>query len=232
MKLAILADIHGNQHALNEVINELQRENIIDLLLLGDYVGYYYHPEVVLQKLFQYQIRAVVGNHERLLFDFEDDPVKHSSVLEKYGTGHQAAVRNLSEDQKKWLHNLPETLELEIDGLKILLCHGAPWSNDHYIYADSDESTLAEFDRYKVDFIFLGHSHYAYCIKRNNCSIVNPGSVGQSRQRGGYAFWAIFDTKSRVIDFRTTPYDVSELKKEISMNDPHLGYNLRILDRR
>ena len=232
MRLAILADIHGNNHALDEVIKELHRENISNLLLLGDYVGYYYHPEMVLQKLFQYEIRAIFGNHERLLFDYENDPIKYSFVLKKYGSGHQAAAKNLSGDQKKWLRDLPETLEIEIDGLKILLCHGAPWSNDHYVYANSDESILSKFDRYRFDFIFLGHSHYSYCIKRNNCCIVNPGSVGQSRQRGGFAFWAVLNTTPRSIEFRTTPYDVSVLKKEVFLNDPNLDYNLRILDRR
>ena len=47
MHIAVIGDIHGNAHALRLVLNDISKKGIRDLLILGDFVGYYYRADEV-----------------------------------------------------------------------------------------------------------------------------------------------------------------------------------------
>ena len=64
MKVGIISDIHGNHYALEEVLKVAIREGVEKLLVLGDIVGYYYHPEIVLEMLYKWSYEIIKGNHE------------------------------------------------------------------------------------------------------------------------------------------------------------------------
>ncbi|MCA6378175.1 MAG: metallophosphoesterase family protein [Cytophagales bacterium] len=232
MRTAILSDIHGNNYALNEVLKEVRREGIREILILGDMVGYYYHPDKVLTAISEYDVHAINGNHEHLLFGLMDDPQSFYPIVKKYGSGHFSAVEKLSQEQIKWLRALPDTREVYYNDLSIMMSHGSPWANDTYVYPDSNLELLKAFDSFNYDLILIGHSHYSFCLRRGNTLVVNPGSVGQSRQKGGKAYWAILNSLSKSIEFRITDYDVTELKLEVLKNDPDLAYNYKILERK
>ena len=51
MKIGIISDIHGNYDALFSVLEKAKKESVDHLLILGDIVGYYYHPEKILNLL-------------------------------------------------------------------------------------------------------------------------------------------------------------------------------------
>jgi len=51
MKIAVISDIHGNHYALSSVLDDCKKNEIELLFVLGDIVGYYYHPEIVLEML-------------------------------------------------------------------------------------------------------------------------------------------------------------------------------------
>ena len=231
MKYAILSDIHGNQYALEEVLEESKRLGINKLMLLGDYIGYYYGIETVLEQIRQFDFVAIRGNHEDLLRDCMNSHDILDSVGIKYGESHRQCVEKLSLNELDFLTELPRTLELKVDDLKVLLCHGAPWSTDEYVYPDVDNAVLKRYDEYNYDFIFFGHTHHQTKFTRPSMQIINPGSVGQSRQKGGMAFWCILDSERKKVEFMQTPYDISTLAKEIIENDPGLSYNLSVLRR-
>ena len=71
--------------------------------------------------------------------------------------------------------------------------------------------------KYGADYIFLGHTHIPMNIKINRkTTIVNPGSVGQPRNKSNNACWAIFDYKNRKINFRVTKYKKIKLIQSIT----------------
>ena len=67
MKIAVLSDIHGNHLALREVLDDASRLDVGELFVLGDSVGYYYHPDKVLEQLTAWQMEMIQGNHEPML---------------------------------------------------------------------------------------------------------------------------------------------------------------------
>jgi len=231
VRYAVLSDIHGNQYALEEVLKDIKRQGIHKLLLLGDYVGYYYGITSILEQIRQFDFIAIRGNHEDLLLDGMKDGRVLKLLDVKYGTSHRRCIETLPKHELNFLTKLPRTCELKIDGLKVLLCHGAPWSTSEYVYPNADNVVLNKYDDYAYDFIFFGHTHYRTVFDRNGMQVVNPGSVGQSRQMGGMAYWCILDTEQKKVEFMNTPYDTAALVKEVINNDLILSYNLNILSR-
>ena len=83
MKLALLADIHGNADALEAVLAAARRRGAKRLLCAGDFVGYYYEPARCFELLDAWRLDAVRGNHEDMFRDLELHPASAASFTER-----------------------------------------------------------------------------------------------------------------------------------------------------
>ena len=232
MKIAVISDIHGNYDALVEVLKQAKKEQVEHLLVLGDVVGYYYHPDKVLELLSEWSFDIIKGNHEIILEDLILDSSLQESIRLKYGSGHQEAINKLSKKQLEFLKTLPETKSVHLDGVSILMCHGSPWSNNYYIYPDCKKKIIQKCDSQEHDFVLIGHSHYSFAIKNANSVLINPGSVGQSRKIGGKAYWAIINTQNSCFQLLTTDYNTDKLINEVEQKDIEIKYLIEILNRK
>jgi putative phosphoesterase len=231
LKIAIISDIHGNYEALKVVLKEAKIQGVEHLLVLGDIVGYYYHPDKVLDAISEWSYDLIKGNHEYILENIIENPSISEAIRSKYGSGHQEAIDKLSAEQLNLLNVLPETKVVEFDKISILMSHGSPWQNDFYIYPDCNKETIVKCNSKKHNFVLIGHSHYAFAFKTTNSILINPGSVGQSRQTGGRAFWALINTKNECFQMFSKEYDTKGLLDEIKKKDPDISYLSNILRR-
>jgi len=232
MKIAVISDIHGNYDALVAVLKKAKKENVEHILVLGDIVGYYYHPDKILKLLSEWSFDIIKGNHENILESLIDTPSLKESIRIKYGSGHQEAINKLTKKQLEFLKDLPETKSVQFDEVYLLMSHGSPWSNDYYIYPDCKNETILKCDSKEHDFVLIGHSHYAFAIKNKNSILINPGSVGQSRQTGGKASWCIINTVNKCFQLVSTDYNIENLVNEISKKDAEIKYLTEILKRK
>ena len=232
MKLALLGDIHGNYLALQAVLAAASSSGVEKLLITGDLVGYYYAPLQVLELLRSWDRHVVRGNHEGMLNAARIDPVFLTQVDARYGTGLRTAIEQLGEQQLDELCNLPHPLELVIDDCRIMLCHGAPWDNNQYVYPDAQPELLGRCAMPEFDLVVLGHTHYPMQKKIGKMMVVNTGSVGQPRNRQPGAHWTIFDTTNRNLEFRQEQYDSSALVRESQQRHPELPYLAEVLIRK
>lgn len=231
MKLALLGDIHGNDLALQAVLDSASSFGVEALLVTGDLVGYYYSPLEVLKLLHKWNKYIVRGNHENMLNAARADTSYLEKVDARYGSGLRVAIEQLDNEQIDELCSLPHPLELEIDGCKILLCHGAPWDNDCYVYPDAKQDLLDRCAIQKFDLVVLGHTHHPMSHQIGETLLINPGSVGQPRNRKPGAQWALFDTNNRSLEFHHVEYDSSALLKECQQRHPELPYLADVLVR-
>ncbi len=234
MKIALLADIHANAHALRACLTAAAAAGVSRLLVAGDLVGYYYAPDEVLAELDRFDWAGVRGNHEDMLAAWR---IGHgqSEIRRRYGSGLAVAAAALPTDRLEMLAALPASRLIEIEGMCILLCHGTPESTECYVYPDAPD---AAFDAFRVDGVALavhGHTHYPHQrVLRgspNDLRIVNPGSVGQPRNRVPGAHWALWDTESGAIVPRVEAYDMAPLLAECARRDPDLPYLAGVLTR-
>ncbi|BDI59749.1 metallophosphoesterase family protein [Qipengyuania nanhaisediminis] len=220
MRVALLADIHANIAALDAVLAEVRREGIAQLVLLGDFVGYFYEPRAVIEALAQFDCIAIRGNHDRMAIEARSDGARLRQYRSRYGSGLDAVIEQFDAEHWQWLGALPETRDVALGTLKVRLAHGAPFDPDAYIYPDSSQDRFAQVvEGFDGDAIWLGHTHWPM-MRPGPPALVNPGSVGQPRDIGGLASWAIVHADTGVTAMRRTEFDVAGLQSACAARDP------------
>ena len=228
MRLAIISDIHANVHALEAVLTDIQSNGADQVLCLGDLVGYNAFPRETLALLQDHGVKSVHGNHDLMALDrLPDDGC--SSL------GRQAIrwTRGVLTDEDWWyLAGLPAELR-EQDAL--LCVHSAP--GDALIRLERSEQFRAEAEGLMeadpgVRVCFTGHTHRQHVVMvmpdgeiqrsgdvdadlpRDAICFVNPGTVGQPRDRDTRAAYALFDADAWRVTFRRVFYDREPLLRQ------------------
>jgi len=175
MRIAVIADTHGNLLALNAVLAHVQAAAPDVIINLGDLVSGPFDPAGSADAQMQLGCPTVRGNHDRWVVD---DPKWRID----------AATRALlSPDHLAWLAGLPPTLTLA--GGEVLACHGSPvWGDNTYLLEDvgsgapvlaTDAAIRAGLgDLGAARLVLCAHSHIARAVTAGDVLVVNPGSVG------------------------------------------------------
>lgn len=195
MAVAALYDIHGNLPALEAVLEEVPDDATI--VVGGDICAGGDQPSETLARLrgLGDRVRWIRGNADRELFPGEGGLVPEPLVEE--------TRRVLSEAEIAFLHDLPETQEVD----DVLYCHASP-RNDVDIFTErTPEDRIAFlFDGLDVPIVVCGHTHTQYERTIGGVRIVNAGSVGMPYEEEPGAYWLLD------LVHRRTPYEGAELK--------------------
>ena len=231
MRVALIADVHGNDLALEAVL-EAARDSDVELLLVcGDLVGYYFAPDRVMDLLRPWKKHMIRGNHEDLLALAHRDRDALTGIECKYGSGHRVALERLAPSDLADLFRLPTTASVDLDGYRVLVCHGAPWDTDQYVYPDAPVELLERCAVPGYAAVVMGHTHWPMEREVKGIRLINPGSVGQPRNHRPGADWAILDTRSGELVFRHESYDSCRLVEEAKRRDPAIPYLHEVLVR-
>jgi putative phosphoesterase len=199
MRIALLADIHGNAAAFKAIVSALP--SVDRMLFAGDACGYFSNVDAVCDLLREIGADCIAGNHERFL---RSPPASTSELLKRSIAMTDAVI---SSENRRWLGTLPLSLRLNLDGKTILMCHGSPWDPDEYIYPDSDRKRFSEID---ADVVVLGHTHRPLDFQEGRCHVLNPGSVGLPRDGDRRAACAILETTDMRVEFLRADYQSAE----------------------
>ncbi len=176
MRLAVISDIHGNPHALEAVLEDIERQGVDATLSLGDFLSGPGDPAGVADRLMALDFMSVRGNHDRFIVDGRPENDWHIDAMVR---------ATLNEAQMAWLRAVPQTQVFEGE---VLLSHGTP-RDDNASFMDGLEGgrqvlmprehierEAAGFD-YPV--ILCGHTHVPRSLRLDDGRlVVNPGSVG------------------------------------------------------
>ncbi len=214
MRIAIISDIHSNLPALLAVEGVLREADAV--ICLGDLVGYYCQVNEVLDFVRTLNAICILGNHDYFLLAGCPAPVPEAV---KFGIAY--ADRVIFSNHRAWLARLPLTWGGLLAGKSVLAVHGSPWRPvTDYLYADSPRlAGLGEFD---FDLIAFGQTHRSLFHHSKRPWLLNPGSVGQSRNNSGQAASAVWDTERGTIEMIERSYDptpVIELALENGAGD-------------
>lgn len=231
MKVGILSDIHGNADALAAVLSAARASAVDRLIVAGDFVGYYYGIDRVLDLLGDWSYVAVRGNHEDMLAAWLSGQ-RHEWIRERYGSSLSETQRRLTREQIDGLLTLPPSRTEIFANRTCFICHGSPRSTDEYVYPDADEEKVALMFDQGVDMVVSGHTHHPNIWRRGTVFAVNPGSVGQPRDYRPGACWALWDVDAHEVELRRESYDMSAVLLEAKARDPHLAYLTEVLTRR
>jgi predicted phosphodiesterase len=230
MRYLILSDIHSNEEALAAVLSRMRRKRYDRVVVLGDLVGYGASPNQVLDRVRGLRRPKVWirGNHDRIVVNGDRAGVFNPlAVKAARWTAEKLTARN-----RKFLASLPQG-PLLVDGI-FEICHGSPRDEDAYIFSDYD--AFVNFRESQAAVCFFGHSHIpsvftlapegiqvdvvegskvSWKLQPGMRYLVNPGSIGQPRDRNPDAAFAVYDAAERVVHFHRVPYDVQEARRKI-----------------
>ena len=164
-----------------------------------------------------------------MLIQARVDPKILSKIEAKYGSGLRVALETLTPSQIDFISKMPHRVSLEIQGFKILLCHGSPINEVSYLYPDAAENIILQFRSFPEDIIVMGHTHYPMNLRVKDVRLVNPGSVGQPRTPRKGASWAFLDTETGDITHRSEMYECAPLVMECKNRHPDIPYLANIL---
>lgn len=231
MKIVLLSDIHGNLPALERVLELATALNPDKVVVLGDSIGYFYDSSAVIDLLRSHADIVVRGNHERAYVDILEGRDDGTEYRAKYGSALARAVETLTSEQNAWIASLKDHEIVEIGGKTLHFTHEAPNTDDGYLYPDATESKIISVASDNCDAIIFGHSHYPFSVMRQNCQLINPGSVGQARDIGGLAQWAVVHVETMVVEMKRTPYETESVEAAAQRHDPLLPYLTQVLRR-
>ncbi len=213
MKIAIIADIHSNLEAFEAVLMHIKSKEVDQIICLGDIVGYGANPNECIELAKKNNITCIKGNHDLNAVTLE----KLDSFNDKAQEALKFTNKVLTEENKKFLNDLPEILELK-DKNKLMGIHGGP--KDHlyeYIYPTTDEELIKDMiEEQKVDVLACAHTHLPDLKRFELKLFLNPGSVGQPRNNNPKAQYAILDLSNiNLATFETVEYDIDTASKKI-----------------
>ena len=218
MKYAVISDVHSNLEALETALAEIQKRRADQLICLGDVVGYGANPSECLKNVCEAASVVVMGNHDRAVFDV---PLRDRFV-DWARTAIEWTAGVLSNAEKKMILGFPP---LVIDQKA-----GATWMHAsldepneyHYLFSDSD--ARPSFKLSETDFCFFGHTHIpslfsektggvrrlsegVVSLLKGDRFLLNPGSVGQPRDKNPKLSFGVFDSEDRTFEIVRLDYD-------------------------
>jgi putative phosphoesterase len=187
MRLLIIADIHGNRAALEAV-----REPHDVCVCLGDIVDYGPEPGPCVEWVRKNAAHCVRGNHDH---GVAQDVAVQGIAGFRYLTAitRPLSVAAINSQQRRYLAELPTSRMFSFGGKRFLIVHASP-RDPMEEYAPPDptfwEPRIAALG---VDYVLVGHTHQPYKLRVNGTTVINPGSVGLSRDGDPQAAYAVID---------------------------------------
>ena len=220
MKIALIADIHGNLGALDAVLAEIDRVRPDHIVCLGDVAAEGPQPGEVLARLRQLGCPVVLGNADAELLDLPVEAEANNDHARKILEISRWGADQLDAADRAFIATFQPTVAVDLGAAGTLLCcHGSPRSFDDVIRATTPDDELEPMlDGTETAVQAGGHTHIRMLRNWRGREIVNPGSVGLAYQFfadgsvrvppwAEFALLTALDDGAISIDFRRVGYD-------------------------
>lgn len=177
-RIALISDIHGNEIALQSVIDSIRTSGADQVVCLGDVATLGVAPGAVLDMLRQQGCPCIAGNHDDYVLGAPLDdghsstPVLRDAIL--------WCRDELSSGQIEFVRGFEDGLVMPLGRQHSLrLFHGSPSSNLVNLLPDTSVSELDSLlGEARATVMAGGHTHIQMLRQHHGMLLVNPGSVG------------------------------------------------------
>lgn len=226
MIYAVISDIHGNLEALLSVKDYIEsyEKKIDKVICLGDIVGYGADPGDCISVTRELSDVILAGNH-----DFAVCELNSIDDFNSYAKEAVLWTRNvLSDDEIEFLRNLP----LEFREEDISFVHASLHRPESWRYLSGPGNAFIDFRIMEDKVLFVGHTHVPVIFKytgekvetitsmetqleSDKKYIVNPGGVGQPRDRDPRASFVIYDSDEKYVKGFRIDYNIEKAQSKI-----------------
>ena len=235
-RYGVVADVHANLQALTRAVQYLDDARVDAIYCLGDVVGYGGDPEDCIRIIRERCAGTVRGNHDHAVVD----PSLRGWFNEHARQAIERQAELLGQPELAWLAELPSTIDL--DG--VTLGHSGFVNPGRYRYISDEADALVEFEALATRYGLVGHTHVPAVFAQtadgeinrvdveggedaaavDKCevplgpycrTIINPGAVGQPRDRDPRAACAVLDLGSDTVRMVRLEYDIAAAQDAI-----------------
>jgi predicted phosphodiesterase len=231
MRVAIVADIHGNRRAFEAVLADLQKV-APDLVLHGGDLAYGgVHPADIIDQIRSLGWPGVRGNTDEMLWSPEslaEFAAKTPKLAPLFAIMRQVippTLASIGEERLRWLEGLPAAYFQP----GLALVHASPGDLWRAPMPDaSDEELRSTYASLGAPVVVYGHIHRPYIRRLPGMTVANTGSVSQSFDGDCRASYLVIDGET--ITNRRVEYDVeSEAKDILRSGLPQADWLARVL---
>lgn len=230
-RLALISDIHANLEALQSVLADVEHLGADRIICLGDVVGYGPDPAACVEIVYDLCEVTIVGNHDEAAIQSDAPGGFNPAALASILFTRESLTRIHKNTIRAW-----EQRRL-VEG--VALTHGS-FGRERYAYLTSTAAIAESIGGMGARIGAIGHTHvpaFYACAPQVRTRrdvqeidlipgaptpldtglrhILNPGSVGQPRDRNPDASWALLDTATHTFELRRVPYDVETVEAKI-----------------
>jgi diadenosine tetraphosphatase ApaH/serine/threonine PP2A family protein phosphatase len=226
MRILVVSDIHSNYSALEAVLGDAGQFD--ETWCLGDLIGYGPDPNMVIEAFrLLPSLTCMLGNHDVAVLGGMELAAFNGDARRSLTWTHNV----LTADNMDFLRSLPHTTGVRGD---VTLAHGSP-RDPTWEYILNTLSARLNFEHFSTPYCFVGHSHIQSLFQLDETNdrvtmtitkvgrptalrpraIVNPGSVGQPRDRDPRAAYAIYDTETNAWEPRRVAYDIESVQQRV-----------------
>lgn len=231
MKLAFFGGLYSNYLALEVAIADARRRDVQELFCLGDMGAFGPHPDRVLSVLRDAEVNCVQGNYDdsigNELADCQcgyTDPRDNLYAEISYGY----TLANTSRENRRWLQQLPGSMDIERNGMRIHLCHGSPRRTNEFLWESTTSDAFLDrlIEPTGAELVLGTHSglHWTRMTPRGR-RFVNVGVLGRPANDGRTNVWyTLVDVAERhagqagqgvEVEFVPLEYDFRRLADEM-----------------
>ena len=165
-RIGLIGDVHASPAPLKQALNIFESEAVSKIICTGDIAGYFEQLTETIELLEAHRCETIIGNHDQAFLEKNLD-IKESN-------------------EYCFLQHLPETLEYEIDNIRILVVHAHPPDHQHgdiklldqngVLIEKQKQYWINELADFEHDVLIVGHTHQVFAEQLGNTFVVNPGS--------------------------------------------------------
>jgi predicted phosphodiesterase len=226
MRVLVISDIHSNYIALKEVLKDAGQ--VDQTWCLGDLVGYGPDPNATVEEIRDIpNLTCILGNHDMAAIG--KMPLEAFNGEARRSLAYHSKV--ITADNMDFMRSLSANVKVRGDAT---LAHGSP-RDPLWEYILNALTARLNFDCFDTPWCLVGHSHIQCMFVLNDKNdrvildqtkpdaaismspklILNPGSVGQPRDRDPRAAYAIYDTEDLTWTPRRVIYDIPKVQEGI-----------------
>ena len=231
MRIAFFGGIYSNYLALEAAIADALRRSVDGIYCLGDLGAFGPHPDRVVSMLIDNGVQCVQGNYDHSIGNelsdcqcgYTDPRDNHFAQI-----SYDYTLRKTSPHSREWLKRLPASIRLEIEGLRLHLCHGSPRQTNEFLWESTTSTQFLDrlADQAEADVILGTHTgiHWQRELSRGR-RFINVGVLGRPENDGRTNVWyAIIDITDRQgastsgnaeVCFVPVEYDYQRLAREM-----------------
>ncbi len=229
MRIAIIADVHGNLTALDAVLADLRQQRPDVIYHGGDLAFGGCNPAEVIDCIVQAGWKGVLGNTDEMLWDSSARPALEAAAPKLkslfkvlFDASGPATSQMIGETRLAWLRALPTEIGYIHQGHENLaLLHASPGNLWRAPMDTADDAALENtYKHLNAGTVVYCHIHRPFIRKIGNMTVCNTGSVGAPYDGDPRASYLLIDERKPAI--RRVAYDVEkEVGRLLASDYPH-----------